>query len=284
MLTQSLSPALHPLASITIDIHPVILHIGHLALGWYGIAIMGAIAVALWVVSKEARRRGLDPDAILPVAGWAVGGGLAGARLLFVLDHWSTYAADPIRSFAFQEGGLAIQGALLGGFVAGLLAARRAHLPVLALADVAAPAVVLGQAIGRLGCLVTGDALGAPTSLPWGVKYVNPAAMAPQLGVALQPVFAYEALWDLAVFAVLWAIRGRVKQPGRLFAIYLGLYAAGKFALTFLREERIWAWGLQEAQFLAVALLLGALALWVIGSSRAIEPPRAPRRRVRRAN
>jgi phosphatidylglycerol:prolipoprotein diacylglycerol transferase len=284
MLTQVLPPTASPFATITIDIDPVLVHIGHLALGWYGVAIMVAIAVALWVVVREARRRGLDPDAILPVAGWAVGGGLAGARLLFVLDHWSTYAADPMRSFAFQEGGLAIQGALLGGFVAGLLASRRAHLPVLALADVAAPAVVLGQAIGRLGCLVTGDALGAPTSLPWGVKYVNPAAMAPQLGVALQPVFAYEALWDLAVFAVLWAIRGRVKQPGRLFAIYLGLYAAGKFALTFLREERIWAWGLQEAQFLAVALLLGALALWIIGSSRAIEPPRAPRRRVRRAN
>ncbi len=108
--------------------------------------------------------------------------------------------------------------------------------------------------------------------------------MAPRLGVALQPVFAYEAVWDLAIFAILWALRGRVRQPGRLFAIYLGLYAAGKFALTFLREERIWAWGLQEAQFLAVGLLLGALGFWIFGSSRMIEQPRPPRRRVRGAN
>lgn len=284
MLAQALSPSLHPLASITIDIDPVLIHVGHLALGWYGIAIMLAITVAFLVVSREARRRGLDSEAVLSVAGWAVAGGMVGARLLFVLDHWSIYAADPLRSFAFQEGGLAIQGALLGGFAAAVLAARRAHLPVLSLADAAAPAVVLGQAIGRLGCLVTGDALGAPTSLPWGVRYVNPGAMASQLGVALQPVFAYEALWDVAVFALIWTLRTRIQQPGRIFALYLGLYAAGKFGLTFFRQERVWAWGLQEAQFVAAALLLGALAFWIFGSSRVIEQPRPPRRRVRRAN
>ncbi len=264
-MTQVLTPAVSPFASITVDINPVLLHAGSLHLGWYGLALALAIVVALLVAQREARRRGLDADAVLHVAGWAVAGGLIGARVLFVVDHWPKYASEPLASLAFQEGGLAIQGALLGGFVAAFLYARRAGLPVLVLADAAAPAVVLGQAIGRLGCLVTGDALGAPTSLPWGLSYVNPAAMAPQLGVALQPVFAYEALWDLAVFVVLWALRGRVRQPGRLFAVYLGLYAAGKFALTFLREERIWAWGLQEAQFLAVALLLGAVALWFLG-------------------
>ena len=264
-MARFLTPAVSLFASITIDIDPVLVRIGHIHVGWYGIAIALAITVALLVVRREARRRGLNPDAVLPVAGWAVAGGLVGARALFVLDHWSTYASDPLRSFAVQQGGLAIQGALLGGFVAALLYARRARLPVLVLADAAAPAVVLGQAIGRLGCLVTGDALGEPTSLPWGLSYVNPAAMAPQLGVALQPVFAYEALLDLAVFALLWALRTRVRQPGRLFALYLGLYAVGKFGLTFFRQERVWAWGLQEAQFLAVVLLSAALAFWIFG-------------------
>jgi phosphatidylglycerol---prolipoprotein diacylglyceryl transferase len=271
-LTQLTAFPFGAFASITIDIDPVLFRLGHLHVGWYGVAVALAVAVALLVVRSEARRRQLDPDEVMRVAGWAVIGGFVGARLLFVLDHWSTYAADPMRSFAVQEGGLAIQGALLGGFVAAFLYARHARLPVLTLADAAAPAVVVGQAIGRLGCLVTGDALGAPTSLPWGVRYINPAAMAPQLGVALQPVFAYEALWDLAILAVLWTLRGRVRQPGRLFAVYLGLYAAGKFALTFLREERTWAWGLQEAQFLAVVLLLGALAFWLFGVRQNTQP------------
>ena len=271
-MIQQLSGATGAFAVITIDIDPVLVRIGHIHIGWYGLALALAAVVAILVSRHEARRRGLDPDAVLRVAGWAIAGGLVGARALFVLDHWSTYASDPLRSFAVQEGGLAIQGALLGGFVTAVLYARRERLPVFVLADVAAPAVVLGQAIGRLGCLVTGDALGGPTSLPWGVSYVNPAAMAPQLGVALQPVFAYEALWDLAIFALLWTLRGRVRQPGRLFALYIGLYAAGKFGLTFLREERVWAWGLQEAQFLAVALFLGAVAFWFFGVRQNARP------------
>ena len=255
-------------ASIIIDIDPVILRLGHFAVGWYGLAVAVGIAVALVVLRHETRRRNLDPGRAVGVAAWAVAGGVIGARALFVVDHWSTFAADPLRVFAFQEGGLAIQGALLGGLLAGVVSARRARLPVLVLADAAAPAVVLGQAVGRLGCLVTGDALGAPTSLPWGLSYVNPAAMAPQFDVPLQPVFAYEALWDLALFALLWALRKRVWQPGCLFAVYLGLYAFGKFGLTFFRQERVWALGLQEAQFLAVVLLLGALAFWLYSATR----------------
>jgi len=255
--------------TITVSMDPILVGIGHFGLGWYGVAVAVAIAAALLVAWREARRRNVDPDAVLRVAGWSIAGGVAGARALFVVDHWSTYASDPLRGLAIQEGGLAIQGALIGGLVAGVFAARRARLPVLVLADIAAPAVVLGQAIGRLGCLVTGDALGAATSLPWGVRYTNPAAMAPQLGVALQPVFAYEALWDLAVFALLWGVRTRGWPPGRLFAAYLGLYATGKFGLTFLRQERVWALGLQEAQLLAGVLLLGALGFWVFSTFRA---------------
>ncbi len=258
-----------PFAAITIDLDPVIGRLGHLAVGWYGLAVALGIAVALVVLRHETGRRNLDADRVVGVAAWTVVGGVAGARILFAVDHWPAFADDPWRIFAFQEGGLAIQGALLGGLVAGVLAARRARVPVLVLADAAAPAVVLGQAIGRLGCLVTGDALGASTSLPWGLRYVNPAAMAPQLGVPLQPVFAYEALWDLALFALLWALRKRVRQPGCLFAIYFGLYAAGKFGLTFFRQERVWALGLQEAQFLAMALLLGALVFWLNSATRA---------------
>ncbi|MBI5946967.1 MAG: prolipoprotein diacylglyceryl transferase [Chloroflexi bacterium] len=274
-MLQVLPSAARPFAAITVDIDPALLRVGHLHIGWYGIAVALAIAAGLLVARREARRRQLDPDAVLAVGGWAVAGGLVGARLLFVVDHWSRFRGSPLDVIAFQEGGLAIQGAVIGGLVAGGLYARHARLPVLAFADAAAPAVILGQAIGRFGCLVTGDALGAPTSLPWGVRYVNPAAMAPQLGVPFQPVFAYEALFDVAVFALLWTIRKRVTRPGRLFALYLGLYAIGKFGVTFLRQERTWAWGMQEAQFLALALLAGAVAFWALGLLRNMGPAAA---------
>lgn len=250
-----------PFASITIDLDPVILRLGHLHVGWYGVAVAAGIVVSLWVANRDAQRRSLASGAVWTVGVWAVVGGFAGARALHVIDRWSTYSADPLRLFAVQQGGLAIEGALLGGVAAGVLAAWRNGIPILSLADAAAPGVILGQAIGRLGCLVTGDALGAPTSLPWGVSYSNPGSMAPALGVSYQPVFAYEALWDLGVFLLLWSIRGRLGRPGTLFASYLMLYSTGKFGLTFLRQERAWFFGLQEAHVLAVILFASGLCL-----------------------
>jgi phosphatidylglycerol:prolipoprotein diacylglycerol transferase len=185
-------------------------------------------------------------------------------------DRWEFYAANPHQILAVQNGGLAILGALLGGSLAGGLAARRMGLPVRRLFDAAAPGIVLGQAIGRLGCLVTGDAVGPPTDGTWGVVYRNPGAMVPELGVAYQPTFLYEAGWDLGVFGVLWALRARGRGDGQLFALYLGLYAAGKFALTYLRAEAVWVAGLQQAQLVALGALLAAVAwaAWRPGSPR----------------
>jgi len=251
-----------PPATIVIDVDPVILRLGHLAFGWYGLAVGVAISTALFVGQREVRRRNLPEDAFWGIAPWAVAGGLVGARAFHVIDDWPVYSADPLRIFALQEGGLAIGGALLGGIVATLVAAAIRRPPLLSLADAAAPGIVLGQAIGRLGCLVTGDTVGRETSLPWGISYLNSGSMAPARGVSFQPVFAYEALWDLAAFGLLWMLRKRIKRPGGLFATYLALYAAGKFAVSFLREERRWLWDLQEAHFVALLLAGVSIAVW----------------------
>ncbi len=249
-----------PLGSITVGLDPTLFSIGHLHVGWYGLAVAVAIGAGLWVAHHEARRRGLPQDAVWSVGTWVAAGGFSGARLLHVVDSWSQYSGDPFGVFAFQRGGLAIEGALIGGLLAGVLSARLNRIPVLPLADAMAPAVILGQAIGRLGCLVTGDALGGRTSLPWGVAYTNPGSMAKELGVAYQPVFAYEALWDLAVLAILWRLRHKLARPGALFGSYLMLYAVGKFGVTFLREERVWLAGLQQAHLLAILLFVVGLA------------------------
>lgn len=257
-----------PFGSITVGLDPTLFRIGHLHVGWYGLAVAAAIGAGLWVVRHETRGRGLPQDAVWSVGIWVAAGGFAGARLLHVVDRWSQYSGDPLGIFAFQRGGLAIEGALIGGLVAGVLAARLNRIPVLSLADAVAPGVILGQAIGRLGCLVTGDALGGPTSLPWGVAYTNPGSMAKELGVAYQPVFAYEALWDLVVLAILWRLRHKLARPGALFGSYLMLYAVGKFAVTFLREERVWLAGLQQAHLLAILLFAVGLALFIYRGTR----------------
>ncbi len=250
---------------IIVDVDPAILRIGHFALRWYGLFIAVAIIVGFVVALREARRKGITEDDVYAVGTWAVVGGVVGARLLHVIDRWPEYVANPAAIFAFQDGGLAIYGAILGGVAAGALAAHRRGQSVPKMADVAAPGLVLAQAIGRIGCLFNGDALGSPTNLPWGVAYLNPEAMVPQLGVAYQPTPAYELIGDLLIFAFLWRIRGRLKTDGSLFLTYLLLYSALKFAVTFARQEAIFLAGLQEAQVVSAlgGLAAGALLLWL---------------------
>lgn len=253
---------------MVIDIDPAVFHLGPLSLTWYGLFVAVAIFVGTWLAFREARRKGLPADEIEALAFWVVAGGLVGARALHVIDRWELYAAQPLTVLAIWNGGLAIMGAVLGGTLAGVVVAWRRGLPVLRISDAAAPGVVLGQAVGRFACLFTGDAVGRATT-GFGVTYLNPGAMAPQLGVPYEPVFLYEMAWDLAVLAVLWILRPRLRVDGQLFAAYLALYAIGKFALTFLRTETVWIAGLQEAQLLALGAL-GVAAAWlaVSGASR----------------
>lgn len=245
---------------IVITIDPVIVHLGPLALRWYGLAVLAGLLAGLWLAGREAQRKRLPEGLIADLAVWVIPGGLLGARLLHVIGRWPSYLANPAAALALTEGGLAIQGALLGGLLAGALALRRRGLRLGPVVDAVAPGLLLGQAIGRIGCLVTGDAVGMPTTLPWGVVYTNPAALVPQLGVAYQPAFAYEALWDLAALAVLWRIRTRLRPDGAAFALYLVLYGAGKFLVSFARVEVIWLGGLQQAQLVAALLVLAGLA------------------------
>jgi len=248
---------------VTIDIDPVIVHLGGLAITWYGLVIALALFVGSWLALREVGRAGLPVERAESLLLWVILGGLVGARALHVVDRWGDYAGDPMHILAIWNGGLAILGAVLGGTLAGVIGAWRMGLPVLRLSDAVAPGVILGQAIGRFACLFTGDALGRPTT-GFGITYLNPGAMVSQLGVAYEPVFLYEMIWDLGLLALLWTVRGRLHRDGQVFALYLGLFALGKFALTFLRTEKVWLAGLQEAQLLAllVAVLALGWALW----------------------
>ncbi|MCL4371383.1 MAG: prolipoprotein diacylglyceryl transferase [Chloroflexi bacterium] len=253
---------------IFIDIDPTIARLGHYSLRWYGLFINLAIVAAFVVALREARRKGVAEDDVYGLGAWAVLGGFVGARLLHVIDRWPEYLAQPSAIFAIQNGGLAIYGAILGGVAAGALYARRHGLSIGRMADLAAPGIVLGQAIGRIGCLIQGDALGAPTSLPWGVVYLNPEAMAPSLGVAYHPTPAYELIGDILIFAMLWGLRKRLKTEGALFLMYLTLYSTLKFTVTLVRQEVLWLAGLQEAQVVSLVGGLASLGLLIYLSKR----------------
>ena len=240
---------------IVININPVIFQFGHLELRWYSLFMLAAIAAVIFLTIKGAKQKGIPAEAITSMAPWVMAGGIVGARLFHVLDHLSYYLSNPAQIIQFQQGGLAIWGALIGAGAVIILCARARRIPLGTLADVLVPAVLVGQIIGRLGCIVNGDAAGGITSLPWGFIYTNPASsISPALlGVPTHPYPVYEMLWTAAVLLVVLRLKGRFNRDGMLFAVYLALYALGRLVLTGVRHEPVLFWGLQEAQLLAVA-------------------------------
>ena len=248
---------------ITVNLDPILLHLGHFALRWYGLIVVTVASVGIWVALREAKRKGLSEYQFADAIPWVIVGGLIGARLFHVIDHWpDEYAANPLRALYVWEGGLAIWGGVIGGLAALALFAWRRALPLAVLLDTAVPGLVLGQAIGRIACIITGDAVGKPTTGPFGLAYSNPGAMVPQLGVYYSPTPIYEILMNLTIFAVVWRLRKRPLPDGALFLVYLVLYSIGRFVITFWSAYKIVALGFNQAQWISlVGLAVGIPAL-----------------------
>ncbi|HEY5903169.1 MAG TPA: prolipoprotein diacylglyceryl transferase [Anaerolineales bacterium] len=250
---------------LTISLDPIIFTIGHFAFRWYSVILVTAITVGFWLAGREAARKGFSRDAILDAGVWIVAGGLVGARLFHVLDHWShEYAANPVRALYIWEGGLAIWGALAGGLLVMAFVCWRKGWRLPALLDASAPAVVLAQAIGRIACVITGDAMGKPTDGPFGFAYTSPNALVPERGVYYTPMPVYEILVNLAIFGVLWQLRKKRLPDGVLFLIYLILYSIERLLLGFTSSYRLIAWGLTQSQIIAIIGLALAIPLLIL--------------------
>lgn len=255
---------LHPLV-LKIGFDPIFLQQGGLQLGWHGFFTAAAVIVAVVYALRRAQGKGLPGGPVGDVAVWAVVGGIIGARVFHVFDHVSYFAAHPLAIFEVWQGGIAVYGAFIGGIVGGYVAARRAHLPIWGLLDVAAPAMLVGQMIGRLGCLSNGDAWGEPTSGSWGVVYTNPHDLLPAslLGVPTHPYPLYEIAAVALLLGALWLGRAQLRVPGSLFLFAALGYSVIRFGLTFFRQEPVMFWGLQEAQVIALFAGVAVLALMV---------------------
>lgn len=247
---------------ITVSIDPIIFSIGHFMFRWYGLIVMTAVVVGIWLGAREAERKGFKKEEIYDNVLWVVLAGLVGARLFHVLDHWPhEFAANPIRALYIWEGGLAIWGAVAFGLIAVAILAWRKGWKLPVLLDAAAPGLVLAQAIGRVACIITGDAMGKPTSGPFGFAYTSPNAMVPKLGVYYTPMPVYEIIVNLGIFALLWQLRKRNWPDGLLFVTYLALYSLERFFLAFTSSYQIIALGLTQSQIVAIIGFLVALPL-----------------------
>jgi phosphatidylglycerol:prolipoprotein diacylglycerol transferase len=251
---------------IEIGIDPVIAAIGPFSIRWYSVMIAMAILVATIVGLRETRRRGIADDDVYSFLTWAIIAGIIGSRLFHIIDKLDFYVATPTAIFAFQEGGLAIYGAVVGGLVALIGYAKYRGISTAVLADAVAPSMILGQAIGRVGCMINGDVFGRPTDLPWAVAYTHPNSMIdPQLlGVPTHPAAGYELIWDLIVFAFLWKARKWNLANGTIVLMYFALYSVGRFLITFSRDDLLILLGLSQAQVIALGTIVVAAPLAIM--------------------
>ncbi|HEX7443342.1 MAG TPA: prolipoprotein diacylglyceryl transferase, partial [Acidimicrobiales bacterium] len=214
--------------------------LGPLHLRAYGLMIALGVFAAIEISRRRWLARGGDPEDISAIAIWAVPAGLIGARIYHVITDWKTYFPDdPWGALRIWNGGLGIPGGILVGLLAGVWVARRRGMRLPPAMDVVAPAMAVAQAIGRLGNWFNQELFGRPTSLPWGLQ-ISPLhrPIGYEQFATFQPTFLYEALWNLALATFLVLLdRRRVVRPGRIFALYIGGYAVGRFLVESLRSD-----------------------------------------------
>lgn len=237
---------------IAIGINPVAFSIGAFEVRWYGIMVVLAVVAIIAIALLEARRVGMSTDHIYNVGLWAIIGGILVSRLFHVIDKWDYYVAHPEQIIRFE--GLTVYGAVIGAVLGVLIYAWVKKLSFWQLGDIAAPGALVGQAIGRVGCILNGCCYGLPTSLPWGVIYTYPGSYGS--GEAVHPTQIYHLLWNLIAFAIIWSLRTRLKPVGSVFLAYLALYAAGDLGIRFLREGEPFFFGMQQAQLIGIAILV----------------------------
>jgi prolipoprotein diacylglyceryltransferase len=244
--------------------HPVIMQFGGLTLGAHPFFVALGVLVAGVVVVLESRRRLMWGDGMLVAIAGALVGGAIGMRSVAFVRSPEVLLHTPVAQ-VWQLGAKSILGGLTGAYL-GVVLAKKAIGYRERTGDVFAPAVALGMAVGRVGCLLT-EPPGRATSLPWGV-HLSPAQVAAipgcsgacTSGRALHPSFGYEIAFQLAAFGALLWLRGQVSTPGALLTIYLAGYAVFRFAVEFTRDNETLVAGLTRGQLFLLAV--GPLLVW----------------------
>ena len=250
------------------------IHIGPLQLRAYGLMIAIGVIVAVRIWGKRMTLIGVGgPEDAASIATWAVPAGVIGARLYHVATEWDRFSDDLGSIVKVWKGGLGVPGGILLGAIVGMFVAKKRNLNIGQAFWAVAPAIPVAQAIGRLGNWWNQELFGRPTTLPWALKIDAenmPNGYAP--GTLFHPTFLYEALWNLALAALLIVVgRGMMtSRPGRLMALYVGGYGLGRFWVEGLRIDPAKSGGgLRLNQWIAILMMAGCAIYLLIDMRRA---------------
>lgn len=247
-------------------LNPIAINIGPLAVHWYGIIIGLGIAIALYLAMREGKKHKLDKEVFPDLLIWAIPISILSARAYYVIFQWDYYSQKPGDIIKIWEGGIAIHGALIGAVVTAIFFARSRGLSFWKLADIAAPSLILAQAIGRWGNFMNQEAYGGEVSREFLESLHLPQFIIDQMyinGAYHHPAFLYESIWNLLGFVLLIILRKANLRRGELFLSYVIWYSVGRFFIEGMRTDSLMLTSsLRMAQ--VISLVLIAVAIFLI--------------------
>lgn len=245
------------------------IYIGGFAVRYYGLLIALGVLLGVLLAKSREKRLGLRADTTLDLALVCVPAALIGARIYYVAFSWDLYKNDLLRIFSVRDGGMAIYGSVLAGIVAGWIFSRVRRQPFWVLADLAAPSLALGQAIGRWGNFVNQEAYGSLVADP-ALQWFPLSVYIERIGQWHLATFFYESIWCflIVLFLLLGERRGKFARRGDMFLWYLMLYGLGRAFIEGLRTDSLMFLGFRASQVLAAALFFASLAALVARARR----------------
>lgn len=249
-------------------LNPVFLSFGPITIYWYAVLIVSGVIAGLILATKESVRLGLHNELFTDFIVWVLPIAILSGRLYYVLFRWSHFAGrEWWHIFAVWEGGLAIHGALIGSVITAYVFCKKRNIPFYKFADIAAPGIIIGQAIGRWGNFMNQEAHGGPVSETAYENFIQylPNFIENQMtidGILYHPTFLYESIWNLLILGLLFWLRRKNPLRGDVFLTYVIGYSIGRFFIEGLRTDSLYIIGtLRTAQVLSVVLVIGGIIL-----------------------
>lgn len=252
--------------SKTLALNPIAWQGGPFTIHWYGVIIATGVILALWLAVREGKHQGINEDYFYDYLLWALPVAIICARIYYVIFQWSYYSLHPGEIIAVWDGGIAIYGAIIGGFVTLLIFCRARSLPTWTMLDIIAPTVILAQAIGRWGNFMNQEAFGRITTRAFLEAQHLPQWIINQMhiqGAYRVPTFLYESLWDLCGFLLLISLRHRrhLFKEGEVFFAYLIWYSLGRFWIEGMRTDSLMLGPIRVSQLLSVLLFVVSIII-----------------------
>ena len=249
---------MQPLDRVAIELGPFTIY-------WYGIIIGIGILLGWLLATRESKKLGLPQDTISDLLLWAIPISIVSARIYYVIFKWDYYSVNSGQIFAIWEGGIAIHGALIGGVATAIVFAKKKGISFWKLADITAPSIILGQAIGRWGNFMNQEAHGTEVTRGFLENINLPDFIINQMyinGSYYHPTFLYESLWNLFGFVLLLILRRLNIMRGELFLIYVVWYSIGRFFVEGFRTDSLMLTdSLRIAQVISIVLIGIAITL-----------------------